>query len=166
MRAWILEEQARMEAQPLKLVEVPTPHPQPDEIRLRVLVCGVCRTDIHIAEGDLPLHKSPIIPGHEIVGVVDEVGPHVERFSAGDKVGVYWLRSTCGKCKYCLSGKENYCPAIRCTGWDEDGGHADYLTVPVAYALPLNGAQMKTALKNYRMRSYWSNKVDWSNRML
>jgi propanol-preferring alcohol dehydrogenase len=108
MRAWILEEQKRIEERPLKLVEVPTPRPQEAEVRVKVLTCGVCRTDIHIAEGDLPLHKSPIILGHEIVGVVDAVGPNVGRFSVGDKVGVYWLYSACGKCKYCLSGRENY----------------------------------------------------------
>jgi propanol-preferring alcohol dehydrogenase len=144
LRAWVLEEQARIEERPLKLVEVPTPRPQDGEIRVKVLACGVCRTDIHIAEGDLPLHRSPVILGHEIVGVVDEVGPNVERFSAGDQVGVYWLYSACGKCKYCLSGRENYCPQIRCTGWDEDGGYAEYVRVPAAYALPLNDVQMET----------------------
>ena len=89
MKAWILEKQASIEERPLKLVEVPTPHARDDEVRLRVLVCGVCRTDIHIAEGDLPLRKSPIILGHEIVGVVDEVGEKVERFRIGDRAGVY-----------------------------------------------------------------------------
>ncbi|MFQ5812086.1 MAG: alcohol dehydrogenase catalytic domain-containing protein [Anaerolineae bacterium] len=145
MRAWILEEQAKIEERPLKLVEVPTPHPQDDEVRLRVLVCGVCRTDIHIAEGDLPLKKSPVILGHEIVGVVDEVGENVERFSVGDQAGAYWLYSSCGKCKYCLSKRENYCPEIKCTGWDEDGGYAEYVTVPAEYALPLNNVQMEPA---------------------
>jgi propanol-preferring alcohol dehydrogenase len=142
MRAWILEEHASVEERPLKLVEVPAPHPQDDEIRVKVVACGVCRTDIHIAEGDLPLRKSPIIMGHEIVGVVDEVGENVERFSEGDRAGVYWLHSSCGKCKYCLSGRENYCPEIQCVGWDQDGGYAEYVTVPAAYALPLNDVQM------------------------
>jgi propanol-preferring alcohol dehydrogenase len=142
MKAWILEKQASIEKRPLKLVEVPTPHPQDDEVRLRVLVCGVCRTDIHIAEGDLPLRKPSIILGHEIVGVVDEVGKKVERFRVGDRAGVYWLYSTCGQCKYCLSHRENYCPEIECTGWDVDGGYAEYVTVPAAYALPLDGVRM------------------------
>jgi propanol-preferring alcohol dehydrogenase len=145
MRAWVLEKQARIEERPLKLMEVPTPRPQRGEIRVKILVCGVCRTDIHIAEGDLPLHKSPIILGHEIVGMVDEVGPNVERFRTGDKVGVYWLHSACGACRYCLSGQENFCPEIRCTGWDEDGGYAEYVNVPAAYALLLNDVQMETA---------------------
>ena len=144
MRAWILEEPAQVEERPLKLMEVPTPHAQDDEIRVRVLACGVCRTDIHITEGDLPLPKSPLILGHEIVGTVDEVGCHVKRFSVGDRAGVYWLHSSCGECKYCLSGRENYCPEIRCTGWDEDGGYAEYVTVPAAYALPLNDVRIRT----------------------
>jgi len=145
MRAWILEEQAKIEERPLKFVEVPTPHPQDDEVRLKVFVCGICRTDIHIAEGDLPLKKSPVILGHEIVGIVDEVGENVERFSVGDHAGAYWLYSSCGKCKYCLSQRENYCPEIKCTGWDEDGGYAEYMTIPAKYALPLNDVQMKPA---------------------
>lgn len=142
MRAWILEEQARVEERPLKLVDVPTPHARADEVRLKVAACGVCRTDIHIAEGDLALRKAPIILGHEVVGIVDEVGEQVERFGVGDRAGVYWLHSACGRCKYCLSGRENYCPEVRCTGWDADGGFAEYVTVPAAYALPLNGVGM------------------------
>lgn len=145
MKAWILEKQASVEEQPLKLAEVPTPHPQDDEVRLRVLVCGVCRTDIHIAEGDLPLRKSPVILGHEIVGIVDEVGEKVERFRVGDRAGVYWLHRACGRCKYCLSQRENYCPDIQCTGWDVDGGYAEYVTAPAAYALPLDGVRMSPA---------------------
>ncbi len=145
MRAWILEKQAKIEERPLKLVEVPTPHPQDGEVRIKTLVCGVCRTDIHIAEGDLPLRKSPIILGHEIVGFVDEMGKDVERFHVGDKVGVYWLHSACGQCKYCLSQRENYCPEIKCTGWDLDGGYAEYMTIPAKYALPLNDVQLKPA---------------------
>ena len=143
MRAWILEKQAKMEDRPLDLVEVPTPHPQDDEVRIKILVCGICRTDIHIAEGDLPLRKSPVILGHEIVGIVDEAGKNVKRFSRGDKAGVYWLHSSCGKCKYCLSQRENYCPEIRCTGWDEDGGYAEYITISEDYALPLNDVQLE-----------------------
>jgi propanol-preferring alcohol dehydrogenase len=143
MRAWILKTQASIEERPLRLVEVPTPHPKKDEIRVKVLACGVCRTDIHIAEGDLPLKKSPIILGHEIVGVVDEVGRDVDRFGEGDRAGVYWLYSACGTCKHCRSGRENYCPKIRCTGWDTDGGFAEYVTVPAAYVLPLNGVQLE-----------------------
>jgi propanol-preferring alcohol dehydrogenase len=143
MRAWILKKQAKIEERPLQLVEVPTPHPQDDEVRIKILVSGVCRTDIHIAEGDLPLKKSPLILGHEIVGVVDEVGVAVRRFRVGDKAGAYWLYSSCGRCKYCLSGRENYCPEIKCTGWHVDGGYAEYVTISEAYALPLNDVRLE-----------------------
>ena len=145
MKAWILEEQAKIEERPLRLAEVPTPHAKDGEIRIKILVCGVCRTDIHIAEGDLSLRKSPLILGHEIVGVVDEVGENVKQFKVGDKAGVCWLNSTCGKCKYCRSGKENYCPDIKSTGWDEDGGFAEYITVLEDIALRLNDIRLEPA---------------------
>jgi propanol-preferring alcohol dehydrogenase len=145
MRAWILEEQAKIETRPLKLVEVPLPRAGDDQVRIKVLVCGVCRTDIHIAEGDLPLKKSPVVLGHEIVGVVDEVGKKVKRFSIGDRAGVYWLYSSCKKCKYCLSQRENYCPYFKATGWDEDGGYAEYISISEDYVLPLNHVQLEPA---------------------
>ena len=143
MKAWILEKQAKIEERPLKLVEVPTPHAYDDEIRIRILVCGICRTDIHIAEGDLPLKKSPVILGHEIVGIVDKVGKSVNRFRPGDRVGAYWLYSTCKRCKYCLAQKENYCPEIKATGWDADGGYAQYLTISEEYVVSLNDVQLE-----------------------
>jgi propanol-preferring alcohol dehydrogenase len=143
MRAWVLEKQAKIEERPLQLAEVPTPHPQDGEVRIKVSVSGVCRTDIHIAEGDLPLKISPLILGHEVVGVVDEVGVAVNRFRVGDKAGAYWLYSSCGRCKYCLSGRENYCPEIKCTGWHVDGGYAEYLTISETYVLPLNDVQLE-----------------------
>jgi propanol-preferring alcohol dehydrogenase len=145
MQAWILEEQAQIEQRPLKLVEILTPHAKDDEVRIKLEVCGVCRTDIHIAEGDLPLNKTPIILGHEAVGIVDEVGKSVQRFKVGDKAGVYWLHNSCGVCKYCLSQRENYCPEYKATGWDEHGGFAEYMTVPAENALPLNDVQLEPA---------------------
>ena len=145
MRAWILEKQAKIEERPLRLAEVPTPRAKDGEIRIKILVCGVCRTDIHIAEGDLCLRKSPLILGHEIVGIVDEIGNHVKKFKIGDKAGVCWLNNTCGTCKYCLSGKENYCPDIKSTGWDADGGFAEYITVWEDVALPLNDIRLEPA---------------------
>ena len=113
MKAWILEKQSNIEEKPLKLVQLPLPQPAQGEIRIRVLTCGICRTDIHIAEGDLPLKKSPLVLGHEIVGVVEKTGKGVERFKPGDPVGISWLYSTCGQCKYCRKGKENYCRDFR-----------------------------------------------------
>lgn len=137
MKAWILEKQAKIEEKPLRLEETPTPHPKDDEIRIKISACGICRTDIHIAEGDLPLRKSPLILGHEIVGVVDEVGKEVNKFKPGDKAGVSWLNSSCGKCNFCLSGKENLCPDARFTGWDADGGYAEYTTLSGDFAYHL-----------------------------
>jgi propanol-preferring alcohol dehydrogenase len=145
MRAWILEKQAKIEERPLRLAEVPTPHAKDNEIRIKIQVCGVCRTDIHIAEGDLCLRKSPLILGHEVVGIVDEIGNDVKNFNIGDKAGVCWLNRTCGTCKYCRSGKENYCPDIKSTGWDEDGGFAEYITVLEEVALPLNHIRLAPA---------------------
>ncbi len=137
MKAWILDHQAPIDEQPLKLVELPDPVPGPLEVRLRVLACGICRTDLHIAEGDLPLHRSPIILGHEIVGVVDSVGNKVTRWKTGDPVGVTWLGRTCGSCRSCRSGRENTCPDFQATGWDLDGGFAEYTIVDAGAAFPL-----------------------------
>ncbi len=137
MRAWILEKQAPVESRPLRLVEMPEPHAGPGQIRIKVMACGVCRTDAHIAEGDLPLHKSPLILGHEIVGIVDEIGEGVGRFEPGDRAGVTWLNWACGECKFCKMGKENLCPHARFTGWDADGGYAEYTVVDENFALHL-----------------------------
>ena len=145
MRAWILEKQAKIENKPLKLVDVPVPQAKTGYIRIKVIVCGVCRTDIHIAEGDLPLKKTPVILGHEVVGVVDEVGKNAWRFRVGEMVGAYWLHSTCGQCKHCLSQRENYCPKLRTTGWDEDGGFAEYIIIPEQSAVSLDGIPLEPA---------------------
>jgi propanol-preferring alcohol dehydrogenase len=143
MKAWLLKEQARIEERPLTLEDISEPSPREGEVRLKILVCGICRTDIHIAEGDLALKKSPLILGHEIVGVVDETGKDVNRFKIGDRAGVCWLYSSCKKCKYCLSQRENYCPDFKATGWDEDGGYAEYMTIPEDYVLPLNHVNLE-----------------------
>jgi alcohol dehydrogenase, propanol-preferring len=113
---------------------VPLPQPGPGELLLRVLACGVCRTDLHVTEGDLPPHLPGVTPGHEVVGEVVELGPRASGFAVGDKAGAAWLRWTCGVCKYCRSGAENLCPRSQYTGWDANGGYAEYLTVPAAYA--------------------------------
>ena len=134
MKAWILEHQAPVEKKPFVLKELPDPHPKPHEIRIRNIACGVCRTDIHVAEGDLPLKKSPLILGHEIVGVVDKIGEQVTNFNIGDRAGITWLNGTCGKCQFCLSEKENLCPNAHFTGWDGDGGYAEYSVISADFA--------------------------------
>jgi len=119
---------------PLTPRDLPTPTPAEDELLVRVLACGVCRTDLHVAEGDLPVHLPGVVPGHEVVGVVERAAGE---FREGDRVGIAWLRHTCGACRFCLRGRENLCPSSRYTGWDADGGYAEYAVVPAAYALPL-----------------------------
>ena len=143
MKVWILEKQTKIEERPMKLVDIPEPHAINSQIRLKVISCGICRTDIHIAEGDLPLKKTPLVLGHEIVGIVDEAGRNVKKFKIGDRVGISWLNSACGKCKYCLSGRENYCHDFMCTGWDVDGGFAEYMTIEEDFALSLKDVDME-----------------------
>jgi alcohol dehydrogenase, propanol-preferring len=116
------------------------PGPGRGELLVRVLACGVCRTDLHVAEGDLPVRRAGVVPGHEVVGEVVALGAAADgAFGVGDRVGIAWLRGTCGECEYCRRGAENLCPESVYTGWDADGGYADYATVPAAYALPLPG---------------------------
>ena len=124
----------------LRLEDVPTPEPGEAELLVRVTACGVCRTDLHIVDGDLPLHRDPVVPGHEVVGLVEDVGPSAEGFAVGDRVGIAWLRSTCGTCRWCRSGAENLCEKSRYTGWDADGGYAEYTVVPAAFAYRLPDA--------------------------
>ncbi|MFD5247704.1 zinc-binding alcohol dehydrogenase family protein [Amycolatopsis sp. NPDC058340] len=137
MRAWRVTRPGPMASNPLDWAEVPAPRPAAGEVLVKVLVCGVCRTDLHVAEGDLPVHRARVIPGHEVVGEVVAAGEGVSGFAAGDRVGIAWLRETCGRCRYCLRGRENLCPESRYTGWDDDGGYAEFAVVPAAYALPL-----------------------------
>ena len=123
---------------PLTARDTPVPEPGPGELLLRVLACGVCRTDLHVTEGDLPVHRPGVTPGHEVVGEVVATGPgDAAGFATGDRAGAAWLRSTDGTCRYCARGAENLCPSSAYTGWDADGGYAEYLTVPAAYAHPL-----------------------------
>ena len=138
MKAWVVRRPGPIDDSPLELVERPRPEPGPQEVRVRVRVCGVCRTDLHLAEGDLQPHGPAMVPGHEIVGVVDEMGEHATRFDPGQRIGIAWLRWTCGVCRFCRRGDENLCIAPRFTGWDADGGYAQYAVVDerYAYALP------------------------------
>lgn len=135
MRAWRVDIPRPAAEHPLRPVREPIPEPAPGELLVRVLACGVCRTDLHVSEGDLPVHRPHVIPGHEVVGEV--VGGDLGEHRVGDRVGIPWLRSTCGRCRYCLRGDENLCPNSTYTGWDADGGYAEYATVPSAFALTL-----------------------------
>ena len=137
MKAMVLERIAPVADRPLRLIDMPDPVPGPGEIRILVRACGVCRTDLHVVEGDLPEHTLPIIPGHQIVGEVDALGPGASIFSPGDRVGVAWLRGTCGVCAYCGRGDENLCPDSRYTGYHENGGYAELAVVPEEYAYPV-----------------------------
>ncbi len=139
MRAFRVHRPGPAAEGPLERVEVVTPEPAPDELLVRVLACGVCRTDLHVAEGDLPVHRRDVVPGHEVVGRVVGVGERVRGFVEGERVGVAWLRRTCGECRFCRRGAENLCPRSLYTGWDADGGYADHTTVPADYAHRLPG---------------------------
>jgi alcohol dehydrogenase, propanol-preferring len=142
MKAWRVRRPGPMSSRPLERVTTDVPRPAPGELLVAVRACGVCRTDLHVAEGDLPVHRRGVIPGHEVVAEVIEVGPEIDpsppapggEFAVGDRVGIAWLRYTCGRCKFCESGNENLCPQSRYTGWDADGGYAEFATVPAAYA--------------------------------
>ena len=138
MRAWVVETPGPVDGHPLRLVEQEAPTPGPGEVRVAVSVCGVCRTDLHLAEGDLPPHAPATVPGHEVVGVVDALGPGATRFALGERIGIAWLRHTCGVCRFCARGDENLCLAPRFTGWDADGGYAEHAVVDerFAYRLP------------------------------
>nr|WP_174248348.1 zinc-dependent alcohol dehydrogenase family protein [Streptomyces hoynatensis] len=135
MRAWVVRTPGRLDS-----VRLPVPRPGPGELLVRVRTCGVCRTDLHVRDGDLPPHRTPVVPGHEVVGQVVAAGPAAPAAAGhpvGSRVGIPWLRHTCGRCRYCLRGRENLCPSSRYTGWDHDGGYAEYVTVPAAYAYAL-----------------------------
>jgi propanol-preferring alcohol dehydrogenase len=140
MRAWVVDRPGPIVEGPLVAVERPDPEPGPGEVRIRVRACGVCRTDLHLALGELPPRRPGTVPGHEIVGVVDALGPGAGRFARGDRIGVAWLRGTCGHCRFCRTGRENLCPDAAFTGWDADGGYAELAVVPEAYAYRLPAA--------------------------
>ena len=125
--------------QPLSLVEIPRPEPGPGQILLRVKACGVCRTDLHVADGELTRPKLPLILGHEIVGTVVAKGRSVERFQEGDRVGVPWLGETCGSCGFCRTGRENLCDRARFTGYQIDGGYAEYAVADQRFCFPIHG---------------------------
>lgn len=116
MKAWILQKPAAAESRPLVLAECPIPQPANDEVLLKVHACGICRTDLHVVEGELAVRRSPVIPGHQIVGIIEAVGSNVNKFQAGDRVGIAWLNRTCGTCEFCRSERENLCERAVFTG--------------------------------------------------
>jgi alcohol dehydrogenase, propanol-preferring len=131
MRAW------RTHDGTVRMDQVPDPAPATDELLVEVEVCGVCRTDLHVVDGDLPVHRPGVVPGHQVVGRVVAAGADVSAIRPGDRVGVAWLHRTCGACRWCRTGRENLCPGATFTGWDVDGGYAERVVVPGAYAYPL-----------------------------
>lgn len=134
MDAWWVERPGPIAGGPLRRGELADPEPGPGQVRVRVSACGVCRTDLHLAEGDLAPHHPRTIPGHEVVGTVDRVGPGARRFSLGDRVGIAWLAHTCGECRFCVRGDENLCLAPEFAGWDRPGGFAELAVVDEGYA--------------------------------
>ncbi len=138
MQAMVLEEYGPVGEGRLRVGEMPDPQPGPGQVRIKVCACGVCRTDLHVIEKELPPAKLPVVPGHQIVGVVDAVGEGCTRLSVGQRIGVAWLRHTCGHCRYCLRGSENLCESQQFTGYHADGGYATLATVPedFAYDIP------------------------------
>ncbi len=137
MQAWAVDQPGPVDGSPLLRVEREDPEPVGGQVRIHVRVCGVCRTDLHLAEGDLLPRHTRVIPGHEVVGRVDRLGEGSDRFAVGDRVGVPWLAHTCGRCRFCLAGRENLCTDPLFTGWDVDGGYAEYVVADEHYVYPL-----------------------------
>jgi propanol-preferring alcohol dehydrogenase len=147
VKACILNKPAPVQTRPLAITDVPKPTSADGEVLIKINACGICRTDLHVVEGELAVRKSPVIPGHQIVGTVEEVGANVSEFSKGDRVGVAWLNRTCGKCRFCTSGRENLCEFAEFTGWTRDGGYAEFVAAPAnfVYRLPENFADLHAA---------------------
>ena len=137
MKACVLEAPALVEGAPLKYMDLPVPEPGAGQVLVRVRACAVCRTDLHVVEGELAPRKSPIIPGHQAVGVVERVGPGVATLVPGARVGIAWLHRTCGACEYCASGRENLCDNAQFTGWTVDGGYAEYALASEQFVYPI-----------------------------
>ncbi len=147
MKACLLRTPAPVERNPLEFADVAAPEPRSDEVLIRVRACGVCRTDLHIVEGELAARKSPVIPGHQVVGTIERLGADARRFRAGDRVGVAWLHHTCGICEFCRSGRENLCESAEFTGYTVDGGFAEFVRAPESfvYSLPAGFGDLDAA---------------------
>jgi alcohol dehydrogenase, propanol-preferring len=140
MKAMVLEQIGAVAADPLVSRHVPIPQPGPGEVLVEVSVCGICRTDLHVIEGELEHPKLPLIPGHQAVGIISQVGSGVTTRRIGERVGIAWLQGTCGECQYCTSGRQNLCLAARFTGYQVDGGYAEYAVVPATFAYQIPDA--------------------------
>jgi alcohol dehydrogenase, propanol-preferring len=137
MKAMVLSRTGTVDTGPLQIQTVPVPQPGPGQVLVELNVCGICRTDLHVIEGELERPKLPLIPGHQAVGVISHVGPNVPERAVGERVGIAWLQGTCGHCEFCRSGRENLCSAARFTGYQVDGGYAEYAVVPASFAYPI-----------------------------
>ena len=137
MKALVLERTMQIEKEPLKLTALNIPKPKENEVLVKVHTCAVCRTDLHIVEGELPVHKRNIVPGHQVVGEVVAIGRAVKNHKVGEMVGVTWINSACGKCEFCKKGMENLCENMKFTGYDENGGYAEYIVVADDYAFKI-----------------------------
>jgi len=137
MKACILRSNARIETNPLEFTEVDKPQPRANQVLVRVSACAVCRTDLHVIEGELPPRKTPVIPGHQVVGVIESSGPNANQYPAGTRVGIAWLHSTDGTCEYCRAGKENLCNNPTFTGYTVDGGYAEYALAEESFVYPV-----------------------------
>src|SRR5436190_1210150 len=137
MHACVLRSPAPIESAPLEWTEVPKPDPRPGEVLIRVHACAVCRTDLHVTEGELPVRKEHVVPGHQVVGTVETLGAGAAEIKLGARVGVPWLHRTCGICEYCRSGRENLCDNPQFTGWTVDGGYAEWIVAPEAFVYPI-----------------------------
>ena len=147
MKACILHKPASVEGSPLVITDAPVPVPADDELLVRVSACGICRTDLHVVEGELPVRRSPVIPGHQVVGRVVAIGDGAQGFQEGERVGVAWLNRTCGVCRFCRAQRENLCEQAEFTGWTVNGGFAEYVTAPAAftYRLPAGFDDLQAA---------------------
>ncbi|HXH85845.1 MAG TPA: alcohol dehydrogenase catalytic domain-containing protein, partial [Nitrospira sp.] len=137
MKAMVLTATKEVATHPLQSHDVPIPRPEMGQVLVRLTVCGICRTDLHVIEGELERPKLPLIPGHQAVGIVQQIGSGVRERTVGERVGIAWLQGTCGQCDFCLSGRENLCLAARFTGYQVDGGYAEYAVVPARFAYPI-----------------------------
>ena len=137
MKAMLLEQEADVTTNPLKNRDMALPEPGPGQIRVKLLVCGVCRTDLHVVEGELPPSTRPIIPGHEAVGIAERIGSGVTQIQEGERIGIAWLQATCQRCEFCQTGRENLCAKATFTGYHVHGGYAEYALVSEHFAYPI-----------------------------